>query len=606
MNDFAKFVTIDAIVRELCNMRIKSSIHLHQQEFFRRISDQSRNDEAEEDDLSGLFPPRKVWNIYKPLKNQRRRMSSEQIKLTSLTMAVHKMMLDNPSLPWAIRLRERAVKIRDRALNQENFCFRHRCIVGQEKKQGSHEYRPITKYQTDDKIIQKLTMRYLSKKLDPFLSDASCAYRNCQRPAEEINRDSCLRDISNYRASHKIVYVGEADIRNFMDCVSHELARKSLLSLISDVKKNGEIDVDPRAIEIYDAYISSYSFQRDVLGAATEELRKTNGKGYYGWPAEELANQHCGNDLVAIGIPQGGALSCLVVNILLHEVDKVVENAIETNGHEMLYRRFCDDMIILAPDKDSCQIVMDAYLRAIRQKQLLVHAPVDVSDASDPDGGFHLLDLKSKKPYLWARQEDQGMAWIQFLGYLIQYDGKYQIRPQSIQKQIQKMDKEASKLIALIHPNPKIKHANPPDISLKMKPHKILMSFNKKIIAMSVGYKSPKDPMPASKEDIKPKCWADGYKYLWEVPYDPNQLRELDRHRERVMSRIYNHLKPSMRSDKDRKEADDVMHKIRTHGFRFSYYGQFAKKLGESSNENKLLDADLHAGNPGDPPRLGG
>jgi hypothetical protein len=516
MNEFAQYVTIDAIIYELCNLRVKSSIPLHRQAFYDRISADhpDRNDEVDykRDDLIGLFPPRKIWPVYSPFKHQRKHMSKQEIYLASLTMAVRKLMLENPSLPWVGRLMERATTIRFRALDRDNCCFRHRCIVGQKKKPESSEYRPITKYPTDDNIIQKLTLRYLSDKLDSFFSESSYAYRNCRRQSgEQINRDSALRCMAAFRNSHETVYAAEADIRNFMDCVDHDTARQSLRSLIAEAKdKVPGMDLDPRAIQWYDAFLSSYSFRRDVLGTATEQLNRKDKKGYFAWPAEELAKLHGGNDLDAIGIPQGGALSSFVVNVVLHEVDQAVESTIIPNDNEMLYGRFCDDMLILATDKDSCHRAMEAYQIAIRHKKLLVHEPVDVPDASGPEGHVHIMDLKSKNPYLWAPQEDGGIPWIQFLGYLIQYDGQFQIRPKSIRKQIQKMDDEAKKLREHIHPKTEMKHTSPAEIRLKMKPQEILRRFNKKLIAMSVGPRNQKQPLPSCKEDIEPMCWASG------------------------------------------------------------------------------------------------
>lgn len=593
MKHFADYFSEEAIIDKLCVQRVKESIPLHKQASYSRISRNNhiRNDEVERqrDDFNGLFPQRKLWPDYRPLRNQRKSMSKQRINLASLTMAVRKLMVEAPAQSWVERLRERASLIRFRALEDRDCIFRHQNIVGQRKKPESSEYRPITKYPTDDNIIQKLTLHYLSDQLDLFLSDSSHAYRKFRNKSEpQINRDSALRRIAAFRKAHRTLHVAEADIRNFMDCVNHATASQALRSLIMQAKmKDPESYVDPRAIQLYDTFLSSYSFRRDVLGKATEELNKKDKKGYFAWPAEELAHMHGDQDLDAIGIPQGGALSGFVVNVVLHEVDQAVERISMPDGHEMLYERFCDDMLILSTDKEVCHRAMEAYLGAIKHKKLLVHEPVDVPHANDHESHFHILDLKSKNPYLWARHEDGGIPWIQFLGYLIQYDGQFQIRPKSIDKQIQKMNDEARKLFDRIHPRAKIPNQNPAGVSLKMKPHDILMRFNKKLVAMSVGLRNRKQPLPACSADIEPMCWAYGYKYLWEVPYDPNQLRALDRHRERVMMQIYRRLEPFMLSKKDRAYADRVIQKIRKHGFRYSYYGQFATKA--EANQSRSL-----------------
>jgi hypothetical protein len=598
MKHFADYFSEESIIDELCEQRINRSIPLHRRAFYNRISNDNQDRNYEEmnqnDDLNGLFPPRKIWPDYRPLKNQRNVMSKRKINLATLITVVRKLMVEDPYQPWVNRLRERASLIRFRALEGKDFIFRHQSIVGQKKKPGSSEYRPITKYPTNDNIIQKLTLRYLSDRLDSFFSDSSHAYRKFRNKSEtQINRDSALRHIAAFRKAHGTLYVAEADIRNFMDCVDHATASQALRSLIMQAKmRDPGIDVDPRAIQLYDAFLAGYSFRRDVLGKATEELNKKNRKGYFAWPSEELAGMHGDDEIDEIGIPQGGALSCFVVNVMLHEVDQAVENIDIPDGQKLQYNRFCDDMLILSSDKELCNNAMDAYLRAIKLKKLLVHEPVDVYL---PDVGLdttHVLDLKSKKPYLWARQEDGGIPWIQFLGYLIQYDGQFQIRPKSIDKQIQKMNEEARKLCERINPKAKDLNQNPAGFILKMKPHKILIRFYKKLVSMSVGRRNNRQPLPACKEDIKPMCWANGYKYLWEVPYDPCQLRALDRHRERVMMQIYRRLEPFMLSKNDRADADRVMQEIRKHGFRYSYYGQFAKKA-ETDRSRSLSNTTI-------------
>jgi hypothetical protein len=97
-----------------------------------------------------------------------------------------------------------------------------------------------------------------------------------------------------------------------------------------------------------------------------------------------------------------------------------------------------------------------------------------------------------------------------------------------------------------------------------------------KLAAMSVGRRKPGQPLPNCGKDIKPMCWADGYKLLCETYYDPAQLKQLDYHRKQAMQRIFKQLKPFMYTDKSRADADRVMSIIRQHGFGYSYFGQFA------------------------------
>jgi len=581
MKTFAEFFSLEAIIDEICEQRIKLKVKRHAGKLFDRISQSHSCTDADHDsdaDLNGLMPPRKVWSKFKQTQKNRRKMKSKDVDLASLRKAVRRLIKEQPTLLWVNRLLERASWIRHKALHANNPSFCHACIIGQRKDPGSSAYRPITIYGLDDNIIQKLTARYLSQTLDFCFSDASCAYRCSQRKADvPINRESALRRIAEFRSSHPTIYVAEADLRNFMDCVSHQAARHALRQLIIQAKGiNPAIEVDPRAIQLYDASLDSYSFHRDVLGTATEMLKRRDSKGHFIWPLEELTEMHGSSRLNSIGIPQGGALSCFVVNAMLHEVDQIMECTPIPHGHELRYLRYCDDMLILSTSRDACHGAMEAYMDAIKAKLLLMHEPVDIHQSADNFDAPHYLDLKSKKPYLWAKQEDEGIPQVQFLGFLIRYDGQLQIRPKSIHKQARKICDETKKLIRRIQSAGKISQSGT-KAGLNMPPHEILRRFHMKLVAMSVGRRKPGQPLPKCSNDIRPMCWADGYKLLWETYYDPRQLKQLDYHREQAMQRIYNQLKPFMNTDKSRADAEHVILKFREHGFGYSYYGQFSK-----------------------------
>ncbi len=574
MKTFIECFSLEVIIEEICAQRIKLKAKRHAGKLFDRIfqghQGGEHRDHDSDADLDGLLPPRKVWSRYRQPNKNRREMKSKDIDLAALQKAVRRLIKEDPTLPWVSRLLERASWIRYRALHADNPSFHHACIIGRRKDQGSSAYRPITIYGLDDNIIQKLTARYLSQTLDFCFSDACCAYRSSQGRADSpINRESALGRLAKFRADQQTVYVAEADLRNFMDCVDHSIARHALRQLIIQAKGiNPAIEVDPRAIQLYDAALDSYSFQRDVLGHATEILQRRDRHGRFIWPMKELSEMHDRTQLGAIGIPQGGALSCFVVNVMLHEVDQAVESTPVPFGHKLQYLRFCDDMLILSTSRDVCHNAMGAYMEAIKAKLLLAHEPVDINHSTGKSDESNYLDVKSKMPYLWARKENGGIPQVQFLGFLIRYDGQFLIRAKSIHKQVRKICDEAKML------SRRIRSA---DGALKMPPHEILRRFHMKLVAMSVGRRKPGQPPPKCRKDIKPMCWADGYKLLWETYYDPTQLKQLDYHREQAMQRIFDQLKPFMYTDKSRADADRVMSKIREQGYRNSYYGQFGK-----------------------------
>lgn len=527
-------------------------------------------------DLKGLFPPRRQWARFRSKRKDRLAEDAHAVNGNALRRAVHNLMRKNPGLPWARRLRERASEIRFRALDGPNTEFAPPRVTGDLKDPDTHEYRPISLYGTNDKILQKLTARYLNDRLDFCFSSSSLAYRRRREPA--INRDTALRLITEFRRRHSRVFVAEADLRNFMDCVDHQLARESLHAVIRQGKAlSPDLEIDPRAIQIHDAYLASYDFTRDVLGRGLEMLMERDAKAVFTRPEDVLRKMRKDGELGGIGIPQGGAISCFITNVMLHDVDMAVERLTIPGGCEILYLRYCDDMLILSSDRAACQEAMTAYQRAVGCKMLPVHEPVDVFQRDGkPKPGYS--NLRSKKPYLWSRPGDSGIPWIQFVGFEIRHDGLVRIREKSLEKQRRKMSDEADKLIGAINPGRKTKDGIPVYApGLRMDSRQILHCLEMKLIAMSVGRRTFGQPLPSCGDDIMPMCWANGYQALWQAPYDPSQLKELDRHRDRQIRRVRSLLNPLAERQGSSQGSDDRKKGRLYHGAPFSYHGQFAR-----------------------------
>src|SRR5579863_7563795 len=123
-----------------------------------------------------------------------------------------------------------------------------------------------------------------------------------------------------------LLFVAECDIRGFFDCVSHDVARTALSDLIADAHARApQLQIHPRALEIFDAYLQCYSFLRNIRPRAEVDLKTRDAQAEFPWPEQELRGFHGpSSDLGAIGVPQGGSLSLLIANAVLHQADKEV------------------------------------------------------------------------------------------------------------------------------------------------------------------------------------------------------------------------------------------------------------------------------------------
>jgi len=586
MKTYEDCFSIDEIVRELCKERIRLTSARHEALYHERISagqppsDRVRRTLA--DDLGGLFPSRRLWAKFRSKRQERKGKSVHAVNLDALFGAVRVLMKKEPDLPWVDRLLARAENIQFRALEDDGFRFTPPSIVGVPKEPGKHVYRPVSIYFTDDKIIDKITFRYLRDKLDFCLSPSSLAFRARQSgQSRAITHHDVLDEIISFRNQHPRLFVAEADLRSFMDCVDHETARGSLRDVIHQAKGlRQDLEISPRAIEIYDAYLASYSYKREVLGSGLSALRKKDPHASFSWPEEVLRQMHGSeDDLTGIGIPQGGALSCFITNIMLHEVDQAVEKTQRPDGSKIKYFRFCDDMIILSPDAATCRAAMAAYQEAVHRAKLPIHEPVDVSGyLSDSKSRKKIWGLKSKMAYLWAPGSESGIPWIQFVGYQIRYDCLVRIRAKSMKKHRQKLTDATDKILSIINPGSKSKNGVPVYATgLKMTGAQIEKSHTMKLIALSVGRLKFGRALPSS--GFMPMCWANGFRGLWGVRFVSTQLKEMDRHRERQMRRLRSRLRHL--SNPDVRIPDNAAAKrkkpVRYYGAPFSYHGQFVR-----------------------------
>ena len=305
--------------------------------------------------------------------------------------------------------------------------------MGRRRRKKKPEYRPIAKFTCDDQIIDSLTSKYLRESFDPFFKPSSLAFR-CRRGGKPPpTHNDAIVDICNFRNVHDNIglYVAECDIRGFYDCLDHSVAREALKELIEEAMlKDRSFALDTRAVLIYEAYLDCYSFPLSVKLESEPSLKKKNPLGYFQWPEDELKKFHPAPYSAQIGVPQGGALSCFIANCVLHYADKAVMGAIHQHSAQCLYRRYCDDIVIMAPDYEICKTAYESYRKALKRLLLPAHPAHKWKSY-----GSQFWDGKTKAPYLWATPKSSAtVPWIQFVGYQVRYDGLLRISRRSVKK----------------------------------------------------------------------------------------------------------------------------------------------------------------------------
>jgi hypothetical protein len=557
MRSFKDHFSDEAIIQELCRARITLATTRHDAAFFHNISESS----APAHDILpqnwgkipvDIFPPRSVWHRFRP--KHRAGLQAADINYRALCRAVLELRQRTPPPAWAAKLQQAIDGIRGRVLSAKPFRLKPPAVIPVRKEPKGHQYRPLAIYPLADKIIEGLTARYLRTNLDSALLVSCMAFRCGTRHRPPPTTHDALSEILEMRARYpeRDLYVAECDIKGFFDCVGHAVARQSIIDLAAD--SDNSFRPDPRALDIFNAYLESYSFLLTVRGKAQKLLQQHDPQGAFKWHEADLQKLYGRRALPPIGVPQGGALSCLIANAVLHEADKVVARLQEEAESELLYLRYCDDMIMISPNRRVCAAAFAAYRKVLETLLLPAHAPVLVVKYTR-----NFWAAKSKHPYRWAAG---GVPWIQFVGYQIRHDGPVRIRAKSIRKHFDSVTEFTNRLLSTLGTASRRG-------GVRRNASEILHRFRQKLISMAVGRitlgKDGKGPRPLS--------WAAGFRGLDGRSVFRNHLKVLDRHRERQVKRVSRCISqlPVPSARKRRKSAD--AHKY--YGRPFSYWAQF-------------------------------
>lgn len=532
------------IINYLCKQRAKLAnkrgkqhlIHLltndPEKNYHLNHKDKRQKIQADEETLITIMPPRRKW---KKLRKDERYENGQRINCIKLNeRSLRKTILYfekvNPQEPFLVELNRFIQEVQD-SINKEGFSFEKPTIFPQKKvknKSGKVKYRPVANYSLKDKIIIGLVNRYLTQKFDCLFFDNTLAFRiNDQSSSKgELPHHAAIRKICKQRElqKQKEVWVAECDIKNFFDCVNHTVIKKAFYSFVGKAEKKHKNCIDLRAVSIFKKYLNSYNFYSNVY------LLQNNSdfKNRHSLP-DDFEFSWVKNDLIIrdfykkidkrtkIGIPQGGALSGLIANIVLHWADNA---AINIMGKTIGYYRYCDDIIIIHPEIEKTKSTLQAYKEALSQLKLVYH---DFTDLNVEDKKS-FWEEKSKNPYLWTKEPGKGMEWVGFLGYEIRYDNNIRVRKSSLEREKEKQKKVVSKILNSIKGGQ------------RRSKDTIIESATHRLFGMAVGRVAL-----YNHKDLKPElCWINGFNELNYNKWSAKQLKILDRNREKELCRLKN------------------------------------------------------------------
>jgi hypothetical protein len=581
-----EYFTDRHIIKILCRLRAELAKKRHDQHFLYNLSKAAQEPgtgESHDDELlCKLLPRRRQWD--RPQYAERKAKSSVEINALAIERTVNRKRRASNSQaePWLLELNKFIKDVKQKALHEQSYRMAEPQIhpVKKEHNSENHEYRPIAIYGLVDRIIGGQCARYLREVFDEDFLDCSYAFRVKKHQGRCIDHHHAVEGLIQYRTNspNQPLWVSECDIKGFFDCVHHDEARNALERALQRVESNGR-RVHPRAIEIFELYLKSYSFTQVAIPKAAQKLSNTDPKGHLKNIEADLSEFWPNPNDEQIGIPQGGALSCLIANLMLDEADRQLLK----DNSDLFYARYCDDMIVVHPEQEQCKQAFDRYVQALKSLKLPMHPPRPVKYGRD-----EYWKYKSKSPYQWAKKdENESIPWVGFVGYQVRYDGLIRIRPSSVEKELKKQVREAGKVLRIVYPKQK---SNSEDLSsrayssqVRKSPGQICYRLHQRLIKMSVGRRSikmseePRSTQP-SPDKVSGFCWCSGFRLLKKHPFVASQLKQLDRGRERQLRRVKRHIKNlDVASDARPHKGLDYW------GKPFSYSGQFSPNAEDAT-----------------------
>jgi hypothetical protein len=577
------------IILTLSRLRIKLAqkknskhlIHLHSKDPKHNYHLKLRPSKSEIQ-LCSLFPSRKKWK--KPGFERRFKdnfpLNTTEKNLKALLITVDFYQRNHPDELCMVKLNE-FIKDVQKCLRSKSYKFSSPAIIPKlkEEKQSETEInicRPIASFELKDKIIIGITNKYLTNLIDDEFCNESFAFRakrdDCGQQKAPTHHDP-VTEILKYREQHRegSLWVSECDMKKFFDTVNHTVIKISFDKILKSkhLKTHQLQDLVDAKRALYN-YLDAYRFNKNVLHLNLQQkfFKKNNIKnGQFGWVEDDLKLYYKRICSAKIGIPQGGALSGLIANVVLHCVDKTV---IQPPDKEMLYVRYCDDMLIIHPKREICERAFDQYLLGLKKSKLVPHLHKEPPFANDAT----FWNDKSKKCYQWGSDNILGSQWIGFVGYEIHYGGDVRVRKSSLVKEMKKQNKVAVELKQILK-SPYRRSSS----------KTIFESVVNRLIGMSVGrinlsnYQTLKNEM----------CWVSGYKLLTNNKYTRIQIRRLDSSRSKILRSLNYIVEKIEIEDKGKFKPVKNSKQVVFYGFPFSYYYHVLAKHNHTRNYSKQM-----------------
>lgn len=637
MKEFKEYYSKDQIIKYLCKIRIKYATKRNKKYLLDKLTKSDNhlklipNDYEEQiiKELDELLPKRRMWLtkgqrtfkvVINKVTNEKEvvKLDTDEKNREILYKTITKYFKKDANFEFVSNLNQFIIDIQ-KSIENETYIIEPPDIVPEVKelnksKQNKQlkeyraiECRPISRFLLKDRIVLSLTNKFLTELFDDFFEESALAFRAIKDTESlERNHHLAIKKIIDYKSNYSEIdlFVAECDMKKFYDTVNHKICLDSFEKLIEEINnKFPKLDLT-KAVYLFKAYLNCYSFNDNVKSlngnseywAKQKDSKQKAINGFYPWVENDLSKSIYYKEFTEerIGVPQGGALSGLISNIILDYSDKKLKNI-----PNLLYVRYCDDMILIHPNEQICKSAIDTYQKSINDLLLFNHPfknnfflpnKNSFEKKTNTERTFTKLNSqsakrafdysiksfwnsKSKGPYKWGKidKDSNTLPWIGFVGYEISYKCEIRIRKRSLKKELDKQKKVVTSIIKRIK-----------KLEFKIaRNNTIYKSAMEKLIGMSVG-RIKLYNFQICENKI---CWADGFRCLSLNRYTKIQLKTLDRNRYKFLNILTKHLGGENIKAKVPKNNEDLVKMKKP----YSYYYQVGEKKAIVSDVTKDL-----------------
>ncbi len=610
------------LIKERCKLADKQADKDHYNSYISRWCVRQKGNNFLDNSLYEIFPPRREW-----CGLGRKRMELDSVKRNELKLKYTYLNAKRKNChdEWFLKLCDYADSIVKMAISQ-SVCIDPPSVTVIEKKRVSNTvvkdaekviiYRPICSFPLKIKIVFSLLNKFLTQKFDGYFSDCSFAFRANNKGGYKLQHLNAVDAIRKYRKKNGTspLYVAECDMKKFYDTINHVIIKQRFSLLLHRSVKDGLISTYEAKLvkKWFFMYVDCFNFREhvfiynkkkpndpfwrnnnskylcriewvDELGIIKNSRKEYNKKSIDEYKKNQILRRKNRNKKV--GVPQGGPLSGLIANIVMKNVDDAVEKAIGDN--DILYCRFCDDMILIGKDELKVNDVFIAYKKAIGDSLLFAHPEKIKKENIENVGQKKMMKKytegydegkiiqtdtkckaksfwigKTKSTYEWGEHGMHTNPWITFVGFDINWNGNLRIRKSSLKKHMTKQYKIVHDVIK------RYKKGKKPRYSKKS----IKLSLENKLICMSVGRVNLWNYM-----NFNNNCsWMNAFLILDKNPWSVRQIKDLDRHRNAMIKKmkVELHNINTPKKNMNTKLLDDEVDSFTYNGCPYSYYGQ--------------------------------